>query len=238
MFLKQYLSALRYEVRDFCGIYPSLFYATYGLKSINRSASVTPNTQLVIEGFPRSANSFAVFALQFVNPNIRLAHHLHVPAQIIQAVKWKVPTLVLVRNPKDAVASLCLRNPDCSLLRALKSYILFYQTIQSYQSNYVIGTFEDIIQDYSQVIKQVNDRFDTKFVLPSLSDTEQKTVLKQIQELDKLLSRNDPLKMAVPKAEKAPVKKKIFQELEFKHSKYLTEAENIYTHYIKAANLN
>jgi hypothetical protein len=187
----------------------------------------------VIEGFPRSANSFAVLAFQITNPNIQIAHHLHVPAQIFRAARWKIATLVLIRNPKDAVSSLFLRNPEQSVLRALKSYILFYQSIQSYRDSYIVGAFEDVIQDYSKIIKQVNLKFKTQFLLPSLSDIEKDIVFKKIQEIEKLSSGNNPIKMAVPNSEKEPLKKKIFQELESKHSKFLIYAENIYNQFIK-----
>ncbi len=69
--MNSYLNNLKYKrieisfpLRSFFGKYPLLFYFLYGLLPKNRMLSVNRNTQLVIEGFPRSANTFAVVALQ------------------------------------------------------------------------------------------------------------------------------------------------------------------------------
>ena len=73
------------------------------------SRAVTPDKLVVIEGFPRSGNSFArrafIMAQDETFDVTRIAHHLHVPAQVIRAARWRIPTLVLIRRPKDAVLS-------------------------------------------------------------------------------------------------------------------------------------
>ena len=44
------------------------------------------HTELVIEAFPRSANTFATVAFQLSQPApVRVAHHLHAPAQVTEA---------------------------------------------------------------------------------------------------------------------------------------------------------
>jgi hypothetical protein len=40
-----------------------------------------------------------------------IAHHLHAPAQVIRAARWRILTLVLMRRPRDAVLSLVIRDP-------------------------------------------------------------------------------------------------------------------------------
>jgi len=52
--------SLKIFVRNLLGEYPSLFYSLYGLKHSNRQRFTNSNTQIVIEGFPRSGNTFAV----------------------------------------------------------------------------------------------------------------------------------------------------------------------------------
>jgi hypothetical protein len=59
--------------------------------------SVSRTTQLVIEGYPRLGNTFAVVAfLQAQKEDVRIAHHLHAPAQVIRAARWRIPTIVLI----------------------------------------------------------------------------------------------------------------------------------------------
>lgn len=77
-------------------------------RSPNYDRIISPQNDLVIEGFPRCANSFAVRAFRSCNDpanTLRIATHMHSPAQAIMGVHWKIPTLVLIRNPDQAVPS-------------------------------------------------------------------------------------------------------------------------------------
>ncbi len=69
---------------------------------------VHPLTDITIEGFPRCANSFAVQAFRSandVNRPLRIATHLHSTANVVQSIRLKIPTVVLIRNPGDALVS-------------------------------------------------------------------------------------------------------------------------------------
>jgi hypothetical protein len=130
--------------------------------------AVTPDKQVVIEGFPRSGNSFARRAFIMAQDEsfdvTSIAHHLHVPAQVVRAAQWRIPTLVLIRRPKDAVLSLVIWNP-ISVDQALRYYISFYETSEKYRDAYVLGLFEEVTEDFGQVMKRMNDRFGTTFSL-------------------------------------------------------------------------
>jgi len=76
----------------------------------HRARAVDRATELVIEGFARSGNTFAVAAFSLAQPRpVRLAHHLHAPAQVLLAARMGIPCIVLVRDPVDAVASRLIR---------------------------------------------------------------------------------------------------------------------------------
>lgn len=148
-----------YELRTLLGQYPNLFYPLYGLKRHIRRLSVDADTDLVIEGFPRSANTFAVVALELFQRPASLAHHLHVPAQVLRGVALRKPVLVLLRNPKDAALSLAIRHPSITLKAALRGYLAFYRPIFDLSDQYVIGQFEDVTKDYNVVLARLRDRF-------------------------------------------------------------------------------
>nr|MBA2566441.1 hypothetical protein [Thermoleophilaceae bacterium] len=57
---------------------------------------VRPSTRVVIEGFPRSANSYTFLAFRGWNPGVRIGHHLHTPLQVTLAVRLGVPCAVLI----------------------------------------------------------------------------------------------------------------------------------------------
>ncbi len=147
----------------YAGKHPAVFYSLYRLARKDRARVVTPDTQLVMEGFPRSANSFARVAFSRAqSEKVRIAYGLHVPAQVIRAARWRIPTLVLIRNPRDAVLSYAVRDP-LSVDQALRYYLSFYETIEKYRDAYVLGRFEEVTGDFGQVIQRVNDRFGTTF---------------------------------------------------------------------------
>jgi hypothetical protein len=137
------------------GSHPSVYFSLYRLLRTRKdlTRAVTPDTQVVIEGFPRSGNSFArrafIMAQEETFDVTRIAHHLHVPAQIVRAAQWRIPTLVLIRRPRDAVLSLVIRDP-ISVDQALKYYISFYETSERYRDAFVLGRFEEITEDFGQ----------------------------------------------------------------------------------------
>lgn len=156
---------LEKELQIYAGKYPVVYYGLYHLLQKDRTRIVTPDIQLVIEGFPRSGNSFARVAFnQAQKGNVRIAHGLHVPAQVIRAARWRIPTMVLIRKPKDAVLSFAIRDP-ISVDQALRYYLSFYKTVETYRNAYVLGRFEEVTQDYGQVIKRINEKFGTTFSL-------------------------------------------------------------------------
>src|ERR687886_2916262 len=139
-------AVFRFEkwLQIYAGKHPAAFYTLYRLARKDRARVVTPDTQLVIEGFPRSANSFARVAFNRAqSERVRIANGLHVPAQVIRAAQWRIPTLVLIRRPEDAVLSFVIRDP-ISVDQALRYYISFYETIERYRDSYVLGLFEDV----------------------------------------------------------------------------------------------
>jgi hypothetical protein len=125
---------------------------------------VERDTDVVIEGFPRSANTFAVIAFELAQPNaIRIAHHLHVPSQVIAAAQWGIPSLVLVRDPEEVVLSVVQLWPHISLEQALKDYVRFHRCILPYRERFVVASFEETTTDFGAVIRRLNARFGTSF---------------------------------------------------------------------------
>jgi hypothetical protein len=160
-------SAISYGIEKQLQLYtgrcPTVFYTLYRMVRKNPARIVGPETQLVVEGFPRSANTFAVVAFRRAQKGrVRVAHNLHVPAQVIRASRMGIPTLVLIRKPKDAVRSLVVRDP-ISVDQALKHYISFYSVVAEYRGSYVLGRFEEVTEDYGTVIQRINAKFDTGF---------------------------------------------------------------------------
>jgi hypothetical protein len=125
---------------------------------------IGPETELVIDGYTRSATTFAVYAFQLVQERpVRMAHHLHAPAQLIAAAKMGVPALALIRDPEGAILSQVIREPDVTVRGALVAYARFYSCLLPYRSNLVTGEFEEVTNDFGSVVRRINDRFGISF---------------------------------------------------------------------------
>ena len=167
----------RLRARSLIGQYPALYLPLARWKRRRhlryaRRSGVPPDamgpvfrdTDAVIEGFPRSANTFAATAFEFAQPSsVRVARHLHVPSQIIAGARLGIPTIVLVRDPEDAVLSLSLWTPHVTLEDGLKDYIRFYRRILPYRDRFVVATFEEVSTDLGEVIRRLNERFGSSF---------------------------------------------------------------------------
>jgi hypothetical protein len=125
---------------------------------------IGPGTELVIDGFTRSATTFAVYAFQLAqDAPVRLAHHLHAPAQLIEAARRGIPAVALIREPQGAILSQLIQEPDVALPDALFAYSRFYQRLMPYRERLVIGEFKQVTNDFGAVIRQLNERFGTHF---------------------------------------------------------------------------
>jgi len=152
-------------VRDSLSVYPRLFLPMarrrYPLKE---SRVVSADTELVIEGYPRSANTFAVEAFELAQPRpVRVVHHLHAAAQIIAAVRWGIPTIALIREPEDAILSYLIRDPCATLRSAVARYIRFYEVVAERRDRVVMADFHIVVTDFGSVIREVNRKFGTAF---------------------------------------------------------------------------
>jgi len=129
-----------------------------------RECRVGSDTEFVLDGFQGSGNTFATRAFKYAQSEpVRIAHHLHSPAQIIKAVKLELPVLVTLRDPVDTVASLISRWPYMTPDQALNSYIGFHRKIEPYAPSFVLSPFHQTTNNLDIVFQAVNDRFGTDF---------------------------------------------------------------------------
>jgi hypothetical protein len=156
---------LRWALRSRIAESPGLYLPLARLKYRRPGPSVVDaQTALVIDGYTRSAITFAVFAFQLAQDRpVRLAHHLHAPAQLIEAVRRGVPTLAVIREPEGAVLSAMIREPYLTARTALVAYSRFHHRLLPYRQGLVVGEFEAVTSDLGAVIRTVNGRFGTRF---------------------------------------------------------------------------
>jgi hypothetical protein len=150
-----------YEVKTVVARYPAL---AIPIARRRHGLPVGRDTDIVIEGFPRTGNTFAerAFAMAQDRP-FEVACHVHAPAQLIAAARWGVPAIALVRLPEETVLSFVIRHSHIPIRQALRGYIRFYEPLVPYRHRLVVASFGEVTSDYGAVIRRVNERFGTSF---------------------------------------------------------------------------
>jgi len=147
---------------------------------------VARDTDIVIEGFPRSANTYAVAAFSVAQAEEKkIARHTHAPAQLEQAVRLMRPTVVLIRRPADAIASYKVREPELSLSVACKEYAYFYKTAYRLKQHLVFVDFDTVIGDFNLLVRKVNRKFLTDFETLNLTQDEQQRINDLVEALER-----------------------------------------------------
>jgi hypothetical protein len=150
---------------------PRLFPTMVRMQRRRRNRPASPEIEIVIDGFPRSANTFSSRAFLFANPDVAASHHMHAPANILLGVRHRLPTVLLIRSPVDAVLSEVIREPRKRLRRALLEWNSFYGLTLPVLDQVVVADFKTVTTEYSIIIEEVNRRFGTSFV-PYRNDPE------------------------------------------------------------------
>jgi hypothetical protein len=151
-----------YEAKTIVAVHPWLVLRLARVR--DRGEVVRADTDILIEGYPRSANSFAVAAFRLAQGReVAVAQHTHAPGHVLAALRMHVPSLVLVREPEEAVLEFVIARPSLTLRQALRGWVRFYATLLPYRRRFVVGSFAEVTTDFGAVIRSVNDRFGTAF---------------------------------------------------------------------------
>lgn len=166
----------RYGAVTFVSTKPALYYGIRRASGRLDELCVTPQTDIVIEGFPRSANSTTVQRFKdWQDRPLAIAHHKHHAAQIVRGTELGLPTLALIRPPKAACLSLLAlaaearhragREQDKALCftDVFNAYSAFYEAIEPCLDRLVIGRFDRVRTDLPGIIRDLNQRFGCSF---------------------------------------------------------------------------
>jgi len=206
------------------------FYKILGNKNLEVASK---RSRIIIEGYPRCANTFAYAAFDMVqSKKIKIAHHVHGASQITFGVRHNIPTMVLIRNPKDAISSLIVREPSISVNQALKNYILFYDKVLPYKNQYVVAPFRMVINEYEKIIQAVNEKYDTSFNIFYSTPENTEKCFKIIDNMDKQDKNTEDFNVtsvARPTEEKVSLKSNVQKELlRLRYATDLSRAESLY----------
>jgi hypothetical protein len=171
---------LKEMVKDYISYYLPLpfIYAVKSKYLLNRERdrTVTNKTELVLEGYPRSANSFMSSIFHNCS-NLILSDHTHYASNVILGLRKKKNIIVLIREPKEAVLSLVslyiqsqvrdygysideIKDKDISALInvSIKRYERFYTILVKYDA-VIFLPFDQITKKTHKVIEFLNNSF-------------------------------------------------------------------------------
>lgn len=161
---------------------------------------IDSSTELVIDGFPRSGNSYARFAFAIAQggpfyPGLR--GHAHSSQLVREAVRSRIPTVVLVRNPADAIASLLQMEPLVTLRVAARAYHSYYSAIERTLPSALVVDFERVVTDMGGVINRVNTMFGTSFKPYVKTPENEAAIMQLLDESDARFSGGRTREMSV-----------------------------------------
>ncbi|MEY8831007.1 hypothetical protein AB9K34_21760 [Sedimentitalea sp. XS_ASV28] len=119
-----------------------------------------PRSKLVIEGYPRSANTFSVDMINVIcdaagRKRPPMGHHTHSVRNLRLGALQKIPLVVLIRDPAAAILSFKIFSgrpvPFC-----LKRYVTFYSRTLQLNTPFILGEFEETVNDFNALLTRLN----------------------------------------------------------------------------------
>jgi hypothetical protein len=211
---------ISYRVRYFINAYPALYMpmARYRHRdSLDRI--VQADTDLVIEAFGRTGTTFANFAfLSAQRRRVRTVHHTHAAAQVITAVKMKIPTLLIVREP-EAIALSHMARHQVSARPPLIAWIRFHERLLGCRKGILFCGFEQMTNNFTPVIQRLNEKFGTCFEVWQHTKENETEVFEQIRSRNRGRFSEDQAEQrmrafALPTAEREALKNQLRAQLE------------------------
>lgn len=204
------------------------------------SRKINERTQLVIEGFPRSGNTFAFFAVKhaerLAGREVNVSSHVHTPSQVRLAVGQRYPTLVVIRRPVDVVTSLLIAAPHVSVTSALREYIHHHRVLLPLRDRFVTGTFDQVTTDFGAVTERINTRFGTSFARFDPTDEDTDAVFAAIEENHRVLHGGTENVVPRPSAARRSEKEWLLDQLAApRYEGLLADADDVFLEYQKAA---
>jgi hypothetical protein len=232
------ISNLRFGIANRLGYFPAIFFPLMRFRKwlwpAKGAALLDRFTDVVIEGFFRCGNSFAVRAFICAqDAPVRVANRTHAPATVIVAARRRLPILILIRNPVDTVTSLMLKKPFGTVPQYFNYYTNYYRSIESYRQDFLLADFAEITEDYGSIVQRLNKRFNTAFVPFKHTEENVREVFSIIAMNDKRAEKGDVLRYSTPNKSKEERKRLIRQQVssaEFDRER--ADAEAVYRRFV------
>lgn len=181
---------------------------------------VEPGDDAVIEGYPRSANTFATDAFMASQGRpVKLGKHFHSPAQFQLARRYGVPAMLLLREPVSAALSWVIFNErELDPEKTLRFYVAFHRPLLKITDSFVVAPFEEVTKNFGSAVERLNDRFGTGFRTFSHDEEAERGLFEameaRLRKRERERGEDLTLRMNFPHAEKEKKRKQLAEIFE------------------------
>lgn len=115
--------------------------------------------RFVMEGYPESGNVLAADLFHLLNRTIKFAHHTHSPLNLRLGALYKIPRIVLLRRPFEAITAFVVamegRIPaeDC-----VHRYVDFHRGVAQ-MDQFIVAEYALVMKDINAIVARLNERF-------------------------------------------------------------------------------
>ena len=109
-----------------------LWYKLYRSKKKLKPKWFNKETTFYFDGYPRSGNTYMIFLMKEIYDEKNIIHHFHTIAPLKVALKKKIKSLIIIRNPIESVSSSYLKKfekkelPLSTFIERLTDQKIFY----------------------------------------------------------------------------------------------------------------
>lgn len=169
----------------------------------------TRDSDLCIEGYPSSGNSFSFALLRFSDPDLRIAHHCHSVANLAIALSYGVPAVCLIREPTDAIASRLARFGG-DVQSAVVEYIDFYRFAVRHRDRLTIVTFDEVTREPMTFLTRIERACGRRFAIADAADLDRRAR----EYMTRWTRRNDDvIRVSLPVAQRERDKARMYDAI-------------------------
>jgi len=153
-------------LRSLVSSYPLAYKIWFYTVRIRKGSTVrlpSKDDNLYFDGYPRSGNTYFVGLMIRLYPEIKYSSHLHTVAGIKIALKKRVPVVIIIRKPSDAIVSNMFRvinskglNPNQNIADNLtQNYLNYYSYVLNQRKKIKVLDFNKLIDNERLLMDKV-----------------------------------------------------------------------------------
>jgi len=169
-----------------------------------------------------------VAVFQQWNPGASIAHHSHLASNAKYSIGHNIPTVILVREPAEAIASVIVWDGRLFPWAGLQSYLCFYQSLRKYRHKILFLGFHEAVTQPDKCIEKINQHFGTNFYIHEFTNEEDNQIRDILKNQDKRENKSE-LNSTLPNNKKTQLKKAIVADIKA-HSLFM-RAQTLYYEY-------